>query len=119
MATNKKPNKHKPSINPLIKAKMEASFREENEKAKTAGVEYGILAMKIATIMYLENSGSKLKAMMGKEPDKDFIEYIAYCRDIILQKKPIIDMIKSLQEKGYTTSVDRLVEIDPSLGQYM
>lgn len=117
MSTNKKPHKHKPSINPVLMGQLEAKFKIENEKAKTAGVEYGILAIKIAAIMILNKHlnptfSEKEKMING------FIEKINSSKEIIMNKKPIIDMIKDLQDAGYDTSLDDLVKIDPSLSQY-
>jgi len=112
MATNKKPNKHKPGIPPLMKAKIESEFRKENLAARTAGVEYGLLATKIASLMILY-SWSKTE-----NPFEDYVKELNNCRDIIFEKKPIREMIDILREKGYEVSDEELIKLDPSLAQY-
>ena len=114
MATNKKPPKHKQGIPPLMKMKLEADFRKENEKAKVAGIEYGMLTYKIASLAYIKN-----KTLSSKEDLSDFAEMMNKCKEFILEKHPIIDMIDYLSKEGYPITTDELVEIDSSLGQYM
>lgn len=114
MANNKQPHKHKQTIPPLLKLKLESEFKKENEKAKTAGVEYGILAMRIAILMIATKDFNA-----DDDSIKELVEKLKSCKDIIMEKKPIIDMIKNLQDKGYNISTDDLVKMDSSLGQYM
>lgn len=116
MATNKKPPKHKQSIPPLVKAKLEATMREENLKARRAGAEYGILAMKVADLMFL---GPQHMFDNGN-PIEDYIELNNKVKEIILSLKPItelVDEINKVLNTNYT--LDDLVALDSSLGQYM
>ena len=111
MATNKKPPKHKQGIPPLVKAKLEATMREENVKARRAGAEYGILTMKVAGIMAI--NGKNLTV-------KQYIEIADKTKEVILSLKPIVELVDELNKVLDTNySLDDIVALDPSLGQYM
>lgn len=111
MATNKKPPKHKPQMNPLFKAQLEAKMREENVKARKAGAEYGILAMKVATIMYLNSKDFTVDG---------YVDIADKVKDAILNLKTIDELVNDLNNLfGTNITHDDLVKLDPSLGQYM
>lgn len=113
MAKKKNPHKHNPSDMP-IKTRMaiEAKFKKENENARIAGKEYGVLAMGIIAIM----------ATIAHADDVTKIRaYIIDASEILsaqfhIELKELITLVNSKMKSEITT--DQIVEVDPSLAQF-
>lgn len=104
-------NYQQPKIDVKTRMSLEAKFRQENENARVAGMQYGILAMGLIALM----------ATIACSTPAEIRAYMIDASEILAVKKhmPLEDIITLVNTKMKSNvTKDQIVEVDPSYGQF-
>ena len=113
MAKKKNSHKHIASDMPIkTRMALEAKFKRENENARVAGKEYGILAMGIIAIMATIAHADDIAKIRSYIIDASEILSAQFHIDF----KELITLVNTKMKSEVTT--DQIVEVDPTLAQF-